>query len=113
MACQDGLYPIARDYFKRALARETESWPFVIDCLTGIALLLARTGEPALAAELLGLARQHPATERRTLVSRVEPLLTELAITLPASELAAALERGKVLNIESLANDTLTRLGAD
>jgi len=112
LSCQEGLYPAARDYFKRALTYESESWPFVIDCFAGIALLLARTGAPELAAELLGLARKHPATERQTLVRRVEPLLAELAATLPPSDLAAALMRGKELNIETLAADVLALLSA-
>jgi predicted ATPase len=107
LACHEGQNPKARGYFRRALAFERQSWPFVIDVVAGIALLLVRIGESQCAAELLAFARHHSATERHTLVRRVEPLLAELVTTLPANELAAALERGKRLDIEALAHDAL------
>jgi tetratricopeptide (TPR) repeat protein len=82
--------------FDEALAVATTigAIPLVLELLVGIARLLARAGQPAAAAELLGLALAHPAvnTDVRT---QAELFLGELGDSLAAADLAQALERGK------------------
>jgi predicted ATPase/DNA-binding SARP family transcriptional activator/Tfp pilus assembly protein PilF len=89
MACLNNLGEVAytlrdneraRRFFAEALtiAQETGTMPLVLKVLVNSAALFAREGETQYAAGLLGLARQHPASEQATR-ERAQRLLDEVA----------------------------------
>lgn len=104
VACQEGDWPLARARFQRALtvSMSLRLIPFATNTVAGIALLLARTGQPEQAVELLGLVQSHPATERHTITRRVAPLLAELEGALPPGLFSAALTRGRARNLRDV-----------
>jgi len=80
--------------------------PLTLDALVGVAQLRAKTGQRRLAAELLGLALNHPSAE----VSGAqvgETILAELREALPAEELDAAVERGKTMDLDAVVAELL------
>ena len=62
--------------------------------------------------ELLGLVIHHPATIAFIKEGEVALLLDELREKMPADELEAALERGKVLDLDTVAAEILAELSA-
>jgi tetratricopeptide (TPR) repeat protein len=110
LACLDARYSDADAHFQRALehALPCKLMPLALNVLAGIALSNARCGNLERAVELLTLVHEHAITERRTRARRVEPLLAELASSLPASAFQAAARRGGTLVLE----DVLRELAA-
>jgi class 3 adenylate cyclase/tetratricopeptide (TPR) repeat protein len=78
------------------LAAEIGATPLALEVLIGVARLRARAGQPEQAAELLGLALRHPASNSDVAI-QAELFGDELAATLPPALLDAALERGAAL----------------
>jgi len=91
----------ARRYFRAALteAMTIGVSPIVLDTLIGKAELLAKMGERIQAAELLGLALNHPMCDNEARLS-AQPVLTALRAMLLPDELEAALEHGKTHKLE-------------
>ena len=80
--------------------------------VAGLAQLYAEIGQNERAAELLGLAKYHSATESQSQARRIAPLHGELERRLPAAVLASALRRGAALELHQLtAADFLQPLG--
>jgi predicted ATPase/predicted Ser/Thr protein kinase len=107
VACQEEEYPVAEHYFQQAaaLAQELQRRQNGVSVIAGIAHLLARSGESVRAAELASLAHSHPAAEHQTKQRRVEPLLRQLAQTLPAMELAEAAQRGARFDLDRMLSE--------
>jgi tetratricopeptide (TPR) repeat protein len=110
LACLDARYSDADAHFQRALelALPSKLMPLALNVLAGIALSDARSGNLERAVGLLTLVDAHAITERQTRARRVEPLLAELASSLPASAFEAAARRGRALVLE----DVLRELAA-
>jgi serine/threonine protein kinase/predicted ATPase len=104
VACKRGDTAKARELFERALtlALSLKLYPFACNTVAGLACVHAALGEFERAGELLGLVRQHPATERHTQTRRVLPLLRELEAHLEHEQLSAALRRGELQSLERL-----------
>ncbi len=82
--------------------------PLVLGTLAGLAEIAAHAGRHRWAAELLGLALHHPATNA-DVAKAAEPALSFLRTQMPAEALETALEEGKFLNLE----DTIQELLAE
>ncbi len=94
MACLNNLGEVAyalqdddgaRQCFTEALtiAQETSTLPLVLKVLVNLAALFAREGETVYAATLLGLARQHSASEQ-AIRDKADRLLDQMDIAAPA-----------------------------
>ena len=85
-ACALGDYEKATAHFAEALkiATDTQTLAMLLKILVNLAVLLARRGQRGQAAELLGLARRHPASEQAT-QEKAERLLDEMGLTPPDS----------------------------
>ncbi|MFN2115701.1 MAG: ATP-binding protein [Anaerolineae bacterium] len=105
-----GDYEAAREHLRLALEAEIEMGtnPLALETLVGFALVEARCGRPTAAAEVLGFVLDHPAYFDETRKS-ADPLLEELRATLPDGDLELALERGRALELEALAEGFLQR----
>ena len=91
----------AQDYYRIGLKEATYFYttPVALETLAGLAGLWARSGKVVQAAELLGLAISHPHTSPE--VAQVAPYVRHLLEELMDSvDLAAALQRGKQLDLE-------------
>lgn len=89
-------------YFRQSLPeiQAIGATPYLLDVIAGMAELLARQGNHIQAAEWLGLAlSRFPDRERDAFA---ETTLAILRAALPADELAAALERGKALDVDQV-----------
>ncbi len=95
--------PAAATAFDEALRIATEigATPLALEVLVGIARLRAGNGQPEPAAELLGLALRHPASNNDVRM-QVELFIDEIAGLLPPEHMAAALERGGELLLEEV-----------
>jgi predicted ATPase/DNA-binding SARP family transcriptional activator/Tfp pilus assembly protein PilF len=93
MACLNNLGEIAcalenieeaKPYFAEAIkiAAETQTLTALLKVLVNLAVLLAKQGQTDRAAELLGLARRHPASEQAT-QEQADRLLDEMGLILP------------------------------
>ncbi len=104
MECHEGNYREASAHFWRAfdIALTDHTLSLLNNVVAGLALLHLRVDQPRRAAELLGLAKHHPTTERQTHTRRLEPLLFELRGRLAPADLAAALEVGKAIDPAAL-----------
>lgn len=80
--------------------------PRVLYALTGMASLLAKSGEHIQAAELLGLALNHPACDDEV-QHEAEPILASLQAKISPEKLEAALAHGKARSLEDVANEVL------
>jgi len=103
-----GETEVAWEYFREGL---TESLaigviPNTLHVLVGVARLQAQAGQHEQAAELLGLALNHPASDA-DVEGEAEPVLATLREALPADQLEAALERGKSLDLERVVAEVL------
>jgi tetratricopeptide (TPR) repeat protein len=108
LACVEGQLTDARAHYQRALSLETRSLSFVLHALAGTALLHARSGTPERAIELLAFVRRHPATEYRTRVRRVDPLLLELFAGRSTEVVEAALAPpSTILDLDTVIRDAL------
>jgi tetratricopeptide (TPR) repeat protein len=98
----------ARGYFQQALALGVglHSAPSMLFALVGFARLKALVGQPVRAAEWVGLALGHPASET-DVQQRAEALLGDLRAALPAGELEAAMARGAKLDLEQVVGEIL------
>ncbi len=72
-----------------------------LDALVGVARLRAETGQGDSAAELLGVALNHPAVEVDS-VQVGETVLAGLRDALSPGQLEAAIERGKTLELDTV-----------
>jgi class 3 adenylate cyclase/tetratricopeptide (TPR) repeat protein len=93
----------AARYFDEALrlASEIGATPLALEVIIGIARLRARAGQPEQAAELLGLALRHPASNSDVAIQG-ELFGDELASILPTASLEAAIVRGSALALDSV-----------
>jgi DNA-binding SARP family transcriptional activator/predicted ATPase len=98
----------AWDCLREALSESTAigTAPLTLDALVGVARLRAATGRQASAAELLGLALNHPAAQSDS-VQLAEAALAGLREALPAKQLEAALERGKGMELDTVVAELL------
>lgn len=87
----------ALDYYRQALrlAREIDALPTIMDAFVGLAKLTDHTER---ALQLLSLVIHHTATVEDTR-RLAEPTLEELKRALPEEQIAAALERGKAMDV--------------
>lgn len=97
VAAAQGDPAAARRHYREGMA---EAWAIgalgdVIYALVGTAALKAREGQHEQAGELLGLALSHPSRDGG-LTRIAEPVLAALRAALPANQLDAALERGRM-----------------
>ena len=91
-----------RDGLTEAMAIGAQ--PRVLYALTGLASLLAKSGEYTRAAELLGLALNHPASDDEV-HHEAEPLLENLRLAMSREELDVAVVRGKARTLEEAVNE--------
>jgi predicted ATPase len=107
VACHQGHHDLARERFGRALATALacKAQPMANHTAAGVALLLAKTGQVVRAVECLGRLKSDPATERCTHTQWLDPLLAQLKERLPPDDLAAALERGKTLDLQMIRDE--------
>ena len=107
VACHTGDLIVARERFGRALgvALACKARPSANRVAAGIALWFAKTHQPVRAVELLGRIRSDSATERSTHTQRIDPLLAELEKELRPDDFAAALERGRALDLEKVRDE--------
>lgn len=103
-----GEHDVAWLYLRQALSDSVTigAVPLTLDALVSVARLRVEGGQYVLAAELVGLVTNHPATEAGS-IQLVEQVLAELRDVLPAKQLAAALERGKGMNLDGAVADLL------
>lgn len=90
-------------YYREALveALGLSALPIALGTLRGMAKVLARSGEHLHAAELLGLALSHPASDAE-MRQQAEPVLSDLRTTLSPEQLEAAMARGKGMTLEEV-----------
>ncbi|GIL11437.1 MAG: adenylate cyclase [Chloroflexota bacterium] len=90
-------YDTAREYFYEAFtaASTIRDTPLTLWVLTGIAALLAKTGEQERSVEMLGLVLDHCATPQEAR-DRAQAILAGL--DMPVLEIDSALERGKAMD---------------
>jgi tetratricopeptide (TPR) repeat protein len=94
---------MAAECFDEALgiASEIGATPLALEVLVGLARLRARAGQPEPAAELLGLALRHPASNSDVRI-QIELFLGQMADVLTPPVLDAALARGSALELEAV-----------
>ena len=99
----------ASDWFQQALAlsHTIDSTVDTLEALVGLARLRVRTKADVFAAELAGLIDQHPALDEDLRAGELAKLKQDLEAVLSADELAAALERGKTLNMDTIVQKLL------
>jgi tetratricopeptide (TPR) repeat protein len=93
-------------YFRMALqeAMEVKAIILILDALTGIAGLLIQSGGYPRAAQLLGLALNHPAVQAET-HTNAKPFLDALRQALNEEQLVAEMERGKSLDLQEVVTE--------
>jgi tetratricopeptide (TPR) repeat protein len=89
-------------------ALEAQADPFALDCLEGLAQVLALTGEVAIALELAMHVSQHPGTAQAAR-ERAERLAADLQAQLPPAQAAAAASRARTTAWETAAAAALAR----
>jgi predicted ATPase len=101
----------ARQYFEEALQLALKHGlpPLVLDIFTGVAPLLAQTGESQAAVELLSLAANHPAGTHET-TEKAQNSLAELTITLPSNLARAANVPDRLPDWQIIAKQLLDKL---
>jgi ATP/maltotriose-dependent transcriptional regulator MalT len=110
-ACGLSDHAQARRHFGDAMrsAREVNSRPAIMDILSGIASLLAATGEPARGLELAAYVADQPYLEKITKVRNAH-LLHVLETSLAPRTAASAVERGKHLDFDETVGALLEEL---
>ncbi|GIW24276.1 tetratricopeptide repeat protein [Meiothermus sp.] len=93
----------AEQYYHEALAEalSLSALPIALGTLRGMAKVLARNGLHLRAAELLGLALSHPASDVE-MRQQAEPVLSDLRMTLSPEQLEASMARGKGMTLEGV-----------
>jgi tetratricopeptide (TPR) repeat protein len=86
ITCALEEYEEANVHFAEAMriATETQTLPMLLQVLVNLAVLFAEQGQRGRAAELLGLARQHPASEQ-AIQEKARRLLDEMGLVPPDS----------------------------
>ena len=84
IACTLDDYARARAHFAEGLklAQQTQTMPVLLKILVNLAVMLAKQGKGKQAAEILEMARQHPAGEK-SIRERAERLLEEMGLASP------------------------------
>jgi predicted ATPase len=103
-----GDFQAAERYFYGVLgvAVKAQWMRAVLHALTGVAHLLARTGEPERALELLTLILGHPASHQE-FKSRAARLQAELTAELPPEVIEAAQKRGRARELDATVAELL------
>jgi tetratricopeptide (TPR) repeat protein len=98
--------------FQRSLSTGIEArvLSFAIGAVVGLSAVAARMGQVERAVELLSAARHHPAAEHYLRTKVIEPRFIALSSELPQEEFESAAERGKTMDLESVARDPVPRL---
>ncbi|MEO8180306.1 MAG: protein kinase [Deltaproteobacteria bacterium] len=104
LECRERAFDAAAAHYYRAfsIGLADNTLALVTNVVAGLAQLYAEIGQTERAAELLGLAKYHPATESQSQARRIGPLHSELERRLPPARLAAALRRGSGLDLHRL-----------
>lgn len=104
----------AAHWFQRGLriAQEIAAYPTMMIHIAGLAGQLTAQGQYARAAQFAGFAQHHPATNS-DITEVLSLVLPQLQAALPPDELAAALERGKQLNLDSVVQELLGEFAVD
>jgi len=112
VVCELGEYAAAYAHYAEALAlaQSIRATRMMVEVLAGLGRLAAREGQPARAVELLAFALGHPAmgSEAREPAARA---LADLEAQMPRAEFAAAVERGRALELEALVSQALMSPG--
>lgn len=100
-ACASGDYHAAQRHLQEALRITTtiQFVPLTLAVLVAVGELLLHTRRAAVAAELLAFAQQHPASNQQT-KARAQHLLA--AVDRPATQVGAAIQRGKHSDLEAV-----------
>jgi predicted ATPase len=99
---------VAWGYWREALKESLTigRTSMALAALGGVALLRAKAGRYGRAAELLGLALNHPASFVE-IEQETEPVLAMVREALPADQLDAAMKRGKALDLDQVVGGIL------
>ena len=112
VVCELGEYAAAYAHYAEALAlaQSIRATRMMVEVLAGLGRLAAREGQPTRAVELLAFALGHPAmgSEAREPAARA---LADLEAQMPRAEFAAAVERGRALELEALVSQALMSPG--
>jgi hypothetical protein len=95
-----GEYNLVIPYLREAiqLAQQLDSPAWLLGHILTIAKLRLAENNFTSALALLGLARQHPASDS-DIIEQVDGLLDKVQTTLPEAEIEAGLEAGKTLDL--------------
>ncbi len=109
-----GEHALAWDHLRQALSESMALGvaPLTLDALVGVVRLRAEIGQGDSAAELLGVALEHPAMAADS-AQVAETVLAGLRQALPAQQLEAAMERGKTLELDAVVAGLLAKSGSD
>lgn len=109
--CELHEYEEAAASFDEALqiTKDIGAIPLSLEVLIGKARLLASAEQPVAAAELLGLAKHHPASNSDITI-QAELFERQLKMMLPPEQLAEALARGAQLDLETVVADMLNAM---
>ncbi|MCP4997124.1 MAG: tetratricopeptide repeat protein [Gammaproteobacteria bacterium] len=104
----------ARSSLHKALviAQNLQATPLILEAVMGFAWLYMHENQPSRAEELAGLASHHPIFGGNMHL-RLDGLLPQLEEALSASELEAALERGKTLDLDTVVAELLAEFAED
>ena len=92
------------------LAMEAGAKLDILFALIGIADLLMRTDQAEQASKLVGLIDAHPAFTAEMRQNHLQPLLHKLQAILSPGTLAAAMERGRYLDLDTVVQGSLSQL---
>jgi predicted ATPase/class 3 adenylate cyclase len=106
-----GEQQAALNYLREALIESVAigAVPLTLDALIGVAQQQIEVGQHVSAAELLGLALNHPALEM-DVCKVAELVLDRLRDELPTEQLEAAMERGKMLELDEAVAELQARI---
>jgi hypothetical protein len=107
-------YRQALDYYRQSLtiAHSTQALALLLISLLGFAWHYLQGNEPTRAGELCGLAQHHPAFNS-DVEEHTDEVLPLLQAALPPAELLVALERGKILDLDTVVTELLDEFGED
>jgi hypothetical protein len=109
-----GDHQAARRSFSRVLqlASEAKRLPLLLEAIAGFGYVLARTGEPERAVELLALVLDHPASTQEC-KDRAARLQAELTTELPPELVRKAQERGRARDLDETVAELLSESGQE
>ena len=110
MCVERGQHGAAWGYLRQGIQEcaSIQMTPRLLCCLAQAARLRARAGQPEQAAEWLGLALHHPASDSDTLYD-AKTALDDLRRVLPPDRLDATLARGATLDLETVVAEILAQ----